>query len=116
MDTNDFLGSTPVYQLFVSLNGAHIILFWMNDSNTFKILKSGTLGSNSNIKAVLTLDFSITNMDVYNVFDEFVHIQYTSRDLLMVPLSSNYKVTVVDMVLPNKDMSYVMLKETSYWP
>ena len=87
-------------------------MFGMNSGKTVKILKAGTPGFTSNIEAVLTLDFDTTNVDVCNVFDNFAHIQDEGLDLFVVSSSPDYKVTIVDMASPNKDVSYAILKET----
>jgi hypothetical protein len=112
--THNFVGTAPVYQPFVSPDGARIIMFGMNGGKTVEILKAGTPGFKSNIETVLTLDFNTTNVDDYNVFDDFAYIQHEGLDLFVVSSSSDYKVAIVDMILPNKDVSYIMLKEIPY--
>jgi hypothetical protein len=101
-----------VYQSFVSPVGARI-MFDMNGDKTAEILKAGTSGFKSNIEVVLTIDFNTTNVDNYNVFDDFAYIQHDDLDLFVVSSSSDYKVAIVDMSSPNKEVSYVMLKDTS---
>ena len=64
---------------------------------------------------MLTLDFNAANVDNYNVFNNFTYIQHKGLYLFGVSLSSEYKVATVNMASPNKDVSYVMLKETSRW-
>jgi hypothetical protein len=71
MGTYNFVGSASVYQPCVSPNSAHIIMFGMNGGKTVEILKAGMPEFQSNIKAVLTLDFNATNVENCNVFDNF---------------------------------------------
>ena len=87
-------------------------MFEMNGGKTMGVFKAGTPGYKSNIEAVLTLYFNTTNVDDYNVFDDFAYIQHQGLDLFMVVSLSDYKVAIGDMASPNKDVSYVMLKET----
>lgn len=111
---HNFVGSAPVYAPFASPDGKYIVLFGMNGGKTVEILKAGTSGFKSNIDAVLTLDFNTTNVEDYNVFDDFAYIQKGDMNLFVVSSSSDYKVAIVDMDSPNKDVSYVMLKDTPY--
>ena len=103
-----------MYQPFDSPHGARIIMFGMNGGKTVEIPKASTPGFKSNIETVLTLDFNTTNVDDYNVFNDFAYIQHEGLDLFVVSSSSDYKVAIVDMASKNKDVSYVMLKETPY--
>jgi len=111
---HNYVGSAPVYAPFVSPDGEHIILFGMNGGTTVEILKAGTSGFKSNIDAVLQLDFNTTNVEEYNVFDDFAYIQNGDMNLFVVSSSSDYKVAIVDMNSANKEVSYVMLKDTPY--
>jgi hypothetical protein len=101
-----------VYQSFVSPVGA-LIIFSINGGKTAEILKAGTSGFKSNIEVVLTIDFNTTNVDNYNVFDDFVYIKHDNLDLFVVSSSSDYKVAIVDMASSTKEVSSVMLKDTS---
>lgn len=112
--THNFVGSAPVYQPFVSPDGKHIVMFGMNGGKTVEILKAGTSGFKSNVEDVLTLDFNTTNVDDNNVFDDFAYIQKDDMELFVVSSSSDYKVAIVDMRSPNKDVSYIILKDVPY--
>ena len=43
-----------------------------------------------------------------------MYLQHKDLDLFVGSLPSNYKVITVDTASPNKNVSYVMLKETRY--
>lgn len=112
--THNFVGSAPVYQPFVSPDGKHVVMFGMNGGKTVEILKAGSPGFKSNVDAVLTLDFNTTNVADYNVFEDFAYIKKDDMELFVVSSASDYKVAIVDMASPNKDVAYVMLKDTPY--
>ena len=46
--------------------------------------------------------------------NNFAYIQHKGLDLFVVSPSSDYNLAIVDMASPNKDVSYVMSKETPY--
>ena len=48
------------------------------------------------------------------MFDDFAYIQQGDMNLFVVSSSSDYKVAIVDMNSPNKDVSYVILKNMPY--
>ena len=65
---------------------------------------------------MITLDSNATKVNDCKVFDAFTYIQHKEGlDLYVVPAVSDYKVSTVYMALPNKYVSYVLLKEASRW-
>jgi len=110
--THAFVGSAPVYAPFSSPDGKYIVLFGLDGGKKVEILKAGASGAKSEIEHTLELDFNTTNVEDYNVFDDFAYVQMNDMNYIVVASASDYKVAIVDM--NTLDISYVVLKDIPY--
>ncbi len=112
--THSSAGSAAAAATFTSPDGEHIVMFGMNGGESVQILQANANGQKSSLVYDIALDFNITNVEDFPVFEDFAFVKHHNLNLFVLSSSNENKVAIVDLTGSSPKTDYVTFKNEPF--